>query len=429
VWALLGDENYDAADEGYAGVSATELRARGVDKIFEEVEKISAAASKEWSLKKALDKMEGEWAGVSFIVVAYEKADTFIVGGLDEIQMILDDQLVKVQSMLASPFVKHIQARTDEWADKLNTLQSIIDNQLRCQQTWQYLEPIFSSPDILKQMPKEGQKFQKVDLTYRRIMDKTNANPSCMKIAKDKDRLFDLEESNVLLEEIEKGLADYLEVKRIAFPRFFFLANDAMLEILSQTKDPETVQPHLGKCFEGIYRLQFVGGAKDIHAIQSVEGEKIPLTTIVKPKEAQGAVEKWLLQVEQTMFKSIHGVCKVGVEAFVNTPRAEWVLQHAGQVVLVVTAIFWTKAVEEALGGEKGALQTYADVCTGQLNDIVGLVRGDLTKLQRATLSALVVMDVHARDVTVDLAKKGIEGMENPFAWQSQLRMYWEQVK
>ena len=52
------------------------------------------------------------------------------------------------------------------------------------------------------------------------------------------------------------------------------------------------------------------------------------------------------------------------------------------------------------------------------------LVRGELTKLQRATLGALVVMDVHARDVVTQLAEKGVSS-DKAFDWQAQLRSYW----
>jgi len=58
----------------------------------------------------------------------------------------------------------------------------------------------------------------------------------------------------------------------------------------------------------------------------------------------------------------------------------------------------------------------------------VDLVRGDLTKLQRATLGALVVMDVHARDVVTDLAAQGITS-DRDFEWQAQLRSYWAEDK
>ena len=86
--------------------------------------------------------------------------------------------------------------------------------------------------------------------------------------------LTTLKQHNVALDGVQKKLIDYMEEKRKAFPRFFFLSNEDLLGILAQTKDPKLVQPHLSKCFEAINKVEF-GQNEVVLSMISPEKEQI----------------------------------------------------------------------------------------------------------------------------------------------------------
>lgn len=233
-----------------------------------------------------------------------------------------------------------------------------------------------------------------MDSLWRKTMAEYVADPSFMTQAEPEKRLEEkFKRANEKLEEITKGLNDYLETKRLYFPRFFFLSNDELLEILSQTKDPKAVQPHLGKCFEGINKVVFESDMK-ITAMVSGEGEVVKMDRIVDPESGgnKGNVEKWLLEIEQIQWESIRSLTAAAIEDYTRTSRKEWILKWPAQVILGVSSLYWTNDVTIALrAGGKTSLGECNQKLDRQLKQMVELVRGQLSKLERLTLGMILM--------------------------------------
>lgn len=83
-----------------------------------------------------------------------------------------------------------------------------------------YLEPIFSSEDINRQMPTEARNFKTVDKVWRSVMQHTVQTPHVLTCTDYPQMLDLLRQNNKYLDDIQKGLNDYLEKKRLFFPRF-----------------------------------------------------------------------------------------------------------------------------------------------------------------------------------------------------------------
>ena len=257
------------------------------------------------------------------------------------------------------------------------------------------------------------------------------AYPQIYNVTKNPTLLTRFQNSNKTLEDIQKSLEDYLATKRSAFPRFFFLSNDELLEILSQTRNVQAVQPHLRKCFDNILKIEFAPGkgSKDITGMWSAELEQVNFSGIVK---AEGNVEFWLRDIERMMIKSLYDITKLALDEYPanGIERNEWLFNYPAQPVITIDQVTWTSGVTAAIteimrGKNRKALEEFLDFSVKQINKMVDLVRGDLTSHQRTLMGALIVIDVHAREVVRNMIKARVETM-NDFEWMKQLRYYWE---
>jgi dynein heavy chain len=231
-----------------------------------------------------------------------------------------------------------------------------------------------------------------------------------------------------LLSKVHKNLEDYLETKRMAFPRFYFLSNDELLEILSQTKNVQAVQPHMAKCFDGIRKLDFGEEPKsiDIFAMISGEGEKVSLGKNLK---ARGTVEVWLTLVEQHMLAQLRKLGKEAYRSYHDIVRTVWVLDNPAQLVVTVSQIHWVAKLEKCLKHKAPAeaLRDFLNDNVLQLEELTSLVRSDLSPLQRKVVVPLMTVDVHARDIVDNMMVDGVTAVSD-FGWQMQLRFYWDVI-
>ena len=118
-----------------------------------------------------------------------------------------------------------------------------------------------------------------------------------------RDFMQTLNNLNEQLEIIQKKLKDMLANKRGMFPRFFFLSDEDLLEIIGQALNPDAINKHIKKIYEGINtidtdQMQQAKGQKThvITAVIADDGERVPVQEVsgAQPLELTTSVEAWM---------------------------------------------------------------------------------------------------------------------------------------
>ena len=258
----------------------------------------------------------------------------------------------------------------------------------------------------------EAKRFQNIDKNFMKIValatDTQNVVDICNGSDLVKSMLPHLQEQ---LELCQKSLSAYLETKRGEFPRFYFVSDPTLLEILSLGSHPPSVVPHfMSGLFDSLADVHFdEADASKISKMISPQREEVDMDV---PVDTKGNIEVWLQRLVDGMKNTVCAIIKKANRNVYTQELETFIFGHPAQISLLGIQFMWTADTQSALTNartDKGIMSKNMKKTDAVLKEMVTItVKTSLTKIQRTNLETCITVHMHQKESTEDLLKKKV---------------------
>jgi dynein heavy chain 1 len=400
-----------------------------------DLRQIIRTAQGEMALDEFLRQVAEHWTQYQLDLVSYQNRCR-IIRGWDDMFAKLEEHTNSLSSMKNSPYFRVFADQATSWEDKLIKLRGILDCWIDVQRRWVYLEGIFfGSADIKQQLPKEYARFQSIDSEFIAMMKKVSHKPQIIEVAAIPNLINALERQQDMMGNVQRALGEYLERQRAAFPRFYFVGDEDLLEMIGNSKEPLQIQRHLSKMFAGIASLELDNTNLIITGMASKEGEVVTFKQPIKSQD-DTRINVWLGKVELQMRLTLSllleeavGCCPAhfSADSIDTTEYLSWVTRFPAQVIILATQIKWSRAMESSLRSLDGSTPDLS-VVSRSLESLLRIlserVLSDVKNDVRKKYEQLITELVHQRSVTKRLSQVKLEGGVDDFQWLYHMRHY-----
>lgn len=419
------------------------IMSKNLHNFSSDITEICYEAEKEQELELRLIELEGIWAEVNWEMNVYNPgaSEEDIVPLLkvsEENFELLETHQIDVQGMSASPYQSEFEPRVASLQLGLSSINEVVVLLSDIQRSWSYLEPLFiQSEEVKKQLPELTADFEDIDVEVRKILKKAwktfNVREACTEVGLIK-RLEGIVEK---LELCKHRLKEFLDGRRRQFPRFYFMSEADLLDILSNGSHPDRIMPHCSKIYLATKTLDLrdpPDGGRPI-ATAFVSGVGHEIVDFYEPPTLEGEAEIYLETVMRAMRYTLFKHIERSLVTYTEKERVDWINfkdesgkpMDAAQIILLAAGVHYVQEVEkcfrEMQGGDKESLQNYNKKQEKQLEDLIRLTQSNISSAERQRVMVLITMDAHGRDIVASMIRAGVDDATS-FQWQSQLKHY-----
>ncbi|GAA5901689.1 dynein heavy chain [Sporobolomyces salmoneus] len=395
------------------------------------IKDVIVQAQGEMALEEFLKQVKETWTNYTLDLVNYQNK-TRLIRGWDDLFTKCGENLNSLTAMKLSPYYKVFEEEASAWEDRLNRIHVLFDVWIDVQRQWVYLEGIFSgSADIKHLLPIESQRFNNINTEFLAVMKKVFKSPFVLDVLNIVGVQKSLERLADLLSKIQKALGEYLERERSSFPRFYFVGDEDLLEIIGNSKDIVRIGKFLKKMFAGLSSITLDQEHTRIEGMSSREGEEVPFSTPIVLAEYP-KINDWLTKLESEMKVSLAqhlSRAYTDLQAFYTSSGGldsdrflSWIDSYPAQLVVLAVQIGWTNLVETALSSGQSLDGPLSVVLRG-LDVLADTVLKELAPIQRRKCEHLITELVHERDVLRLLQQNGVSSTQD-FDWLYHMRFY-----
>ena len=365
------------------------------------VKDVILVAQGEMALEEFLKQVREVWQSFELELINYQMKCK-LIRGWDDLFNKVKEHINSVGAMKLSPYYKVFEEDALAWEDKLNRILALFDVWIDVQRRWVYLDGIFTgSADIKHLLPIETSRFSSISQEFLALMKKVTKSPLVLDVLNIPGVQRSLERLADLLGKIQKALGEYLERERASFPRFYFVGDEDLLEIIGNSKNVVRLQKHFKKMFGGVHSVILSEDQSSVLGVCSKDGETVNFKAAVPTVDRK--INEWLTHVERevsltlarSLAQSVKDVSQFAAGEINQNEYMSWVDSYQAQLIVLSAQISWSQSVEAALvaiqdKGDRSQLQEALATVERTLNVLANSVLKDQHHVRRRKLEHLV---------------------------------------